>query len=253
LFKVAKSTKILLLILVAIAMLSFAFAYLYYNSKNKAEDPRVVETKFMFKRFDLLMSELDYSGALLLLDSIEALFNNIPCYRGSYETGMVFNNRASAFLSMALYEVEDSIEQQKLLGFASENLDSSIRIYTDWLNKYELFPADSITKNLEPCFNQDDKAFSNSDSKVVLKKRVEDVILAQKETKRRLSVSYTNLGIVKRHQYMQNEALECYRQAIELWGDNFTALNNFNVLMGTPPKKRTVLEKLFPPDKNKYQ
>jgi tetratricopeptide (TPR) repeat protein len=253
LFKIAKPTKILLLILFAIAILSFAFAYLYYSSKNKAEDPRVVETKFMLQRFDLLMSELNYTSALLLLDTIQAVFTNIACYRESYETGMVFNNRGSAFLSMALYEVEDSIEQQKLLGFAGENLDSSIRIYKNWLSQYEYLPADSITKILTPCFRKDDKAFSDSDSKVILKKRVEDIVLAQKETKRRLSVSYTNLGIVKRHQYLQNEAIECYKQAIDLWGDNFTARSNLNVLMGNPPKKRSVVDQLFPPDKNKYE
>ena len=249
--KIAKPTKILLTVLFSIAIISFAFAYFYYTSKNKAEDPRVVETKFMFQRFDLLMSETDYSSALLLLDTIEAVFSNIPCYRNSFETGIVLNNRGSAFLSMALYEVEDSIEQQKLLGFAVENIDSAIRIYKNWLNQYELLPAESIVKILEPCFNQEDKDFSNSNSKVVLKKRVEDVIQAQKETKRRLSVSYTNLGIVKRHQYHQNEAIECYKQAIELWDDNFTARNNFNVLMGNPPEKRSFIDQLFPPEKDK--
>ncbi len=251
-FKIAKTTKILLIALFAIALCSFAFAYLYYSSKNKAEDPRVVETKFMFQRFDFLMSELDYSSALLLLDTIEAVFNSIPCYRGSFETGIVFNNRGSAFLSMALYEVTDSSEQQKLLGFAGDNIDASVRIYKAWLNQYESLPADSITEILAPCFSKDDAAFSNSDSKVILKKRVGDIVLAQKETKRRLSVSYTNLGIVKRHQYLQNEALECYKQAIELWDDNFTARNNFNVLMGNPPEKRSILDQLFPPDKNKF-
>jgi len=252
LFKIPRTTKILLFALVAIALCSFAVAYLYYSSKNKAEDPRVVETKFMFQRFDLLMSELDYSSALLLLDTIEAVFTSVPCYRGSFETGIVFNNRGSAFLSMALYEVTDSAEQQKLLSFACESIDSSIRIYKTWLNKYESIPADSIAKILMPCFSQHDQALSNSDSKVILKKRVEDIVLAQKEMKRRLSVSYTNLGIAKRHQYLQNEAVECYKQAIELWDDNFTARNNFNVLMGNPPEKRSILDQLFPPDKNKF-
>ncbi len=205
----------------------------------------------MLQRFDMLMSELEYTSALLLLDTIEAVFNKVPCYQGSFETGMVFNNRGSAFLSMALYEVKDSIERQKLLSFAGQNTDSAISIYKKWLNQYEHLPADSISKMLTPCFRPEDPSFSNSDSKVILKKRVEDVVLAQKETKRRLSVSYTNLGIVKRHQYLQNEAIDCYKQAIELWNDNFTARNNLNVLMGNPQNKRSVFDQLFPPDKNK--
>jgi hypothetical protein len=86
----------------------------------------------------------------------------------------------------------------------------------------------------------------------IFHKRVDDLVLAQNETPRRLSVSFTNQGIVQRHLYKQNEAVESYIKAIKLWKDNFTARNNFNVLMGKPPKDRSIIDQLFPPDKNKF-
>jgi hypothetical protein len=45
--------------------------------------------------------------------------------------------------------------------------------------------------------------------------------------------------------------MESYITAIKLWKDNFTARNNFNVLMGIDPEDRSIVDQLFPPDKNK--
>ena len=76
--------------------------------------------------------------------------------------------------------------------------------------------------------------------------RVEEIQDAEKETPRRLSVSYTNLGIVYRYRKDYESAAACYRKAMDLWEDNLTAENNLNLLRGRPRKKRNFLRKLFP-------
>jgi len=243
--------KTLLLVLSGITAISFAAAYFYYRAENSAEDPRTVGAKYMLKQYDELIAEKKYSDVFSLLDSIETVFNKVPGYSTSFEPGIVYNNRGSAFLSMALYEVTDSTEKQQLLGFAQKNLDTCILIYQRWIDRYSDYTREQWLAEVSPGFSSDDPAFQGMDAEAILNKRVDDLLLAQKETPRRLSVTYTNLGIVQRHTYMQAEAMDSYILAIKLWKDNFTARNNFNVLMGIDPEDRSIVDQLFPPDKNK--
>ena len=251
-FRISTHTKRVLAGIFIIICLSLLIAYIYYNSKNKAEDPRIVQTKYMFRQFDELMKENKFSSALPLLDSIEIILMKVPGYKESYEPGIVYNNRGSAYLSMALYCSKDSIEKFRLLEISEKNIDSSIAIYNTWIEKNNNLTEAELFKNAEPFFSENDLAFKGKNIKKIIRKRAEDLALAQKETPRRLSVCYTNLGIVQRHQYKQNEAVESYIKAIKLWKENFTARNNFNVLMGKPPKDRSIIDQLFPPDKNNF-
>lgn len=252
LFRISAQTKRVLAGIFIIICTSLLVAYIYYNGKNKAEDPRIVRTKYMFRQFDELMKENKYSEALPLLDSIEIILLKVPGYKESYEPGIVYNNRGSAYLSMALYSSKDSIEKFRLLEISEKNIDSSIAIYNTWIDKNNNLSEAELSKNAEPFFSENDVAFKGRNIKKIIRKRVEDLALAQKENPRRLSVCYTNLGIVQRHQYKQNEAVESYIKAIKLWKDNYTARNNFNVLMGKPPEDRSIIDQLFPPDKNNF-
>jgi tetratricopeptide (TPR) repeat protein len=198
------------------------------------------------------MKENEFSSALPLLDSIENIFVKVPGYKESYEPGIVYNDRGSAYLSMALYGNKDSTEKFRLLELAEKNIDSAIVIYNVWLDKNSGLSKLELSQVVKPFFSENNLAFRGKNYSKIIRKRVDDLVLAQKETPRRLSVSYTNLGIVQRHQYKQNEAVESYIKAIKLWKDNFTARNNFNVLMGKPPKDRSIIDQLFPPDKNKF-
>jgi len=251
-FKISKQTKKVLVGIFIIICISVLVAYIYYNGKNKGEDPRIVQTKYMFGQFDQLMKENKFSSALPLLDSIEIILVKVPGYIESYELGIVYNNRGSAYLSMALYGSKDSTERFRLLEIAKKNIDSSIFIYNTWLAKNSVLSKNEFLKNEKTFFSENDVAFKGRNYNKILRKRAEDLVLAQKETPRRLSVCFTNLGIILRHQYKLNEAVESYIKAIELWKDNYTARNNFNVLMGKPPKDRSIIDKLFPPDKNKF-
>lgn len=252
LFRISAQTKRVLAGIFIIICTSLLVAYIYYNGKNKAEDPRIVRTKYMFRQFDELMKENKYSEALPLLDSIEIILLKVPGYKESYEPGIVYNNRGSAYLSMALYSSNDSIEKFRLLEISEKNIDSSIAIYNAWIDKNNNLTEAELSKNAEPFFSENDLAFKGRNIEKIIRKRAEDLALAQKENPRRLSVCYTNLGIVQRHQYKQNEAAESYIKAIKLWKDNYTARNNFNVLMGKPPEDRSIIDQLFPPDKNNF-
>jgi tetratricopeptide (TPR) repeat protein len=244
--------KKLIVVLSIVVVSVLVFAYFYYNEKNSAEDPRIVQAKYMLGKYDTMMAEKRYMPVFPLLDSIEFILNSVPGYKQSFEPGIVFNNRGSAYLSMALYEISDSADQQNLLYFALRNIDTSIVIYQNWLREYGQLSSEAITEKIRPFFPANDTAFSGKDYESIILKRVEDILLAQNETKRRLSVSYTNQGIVLRHQFRQEEAVESYINAIKLWKDNYTARNNFNVLMGKEPEDRSIIDKLFPPDKNKF-
>lgn len=234
-----------------IALLSFSIAWFYYQGVNKAADPRVVDTRYMLSRYDALMSEKKYPETLPLLDSIDAIFRSVSGYGASFERGIVFNNRGSAFLSMALYQETDSVLKSQMLVRAKENFDSSILIYQNWLDKFGSLSRNGLSEEAVKYFKPGDSAFHGLSYNRILEKRVDELQLAQKENVRRLSVAYTNLGIAQRHQLQQDSAMKSYIRAIELWKDNYTARNNFNVLMGLDPEDRSVIEKLFPPDKNK--
>jgi len=77
-----------------------------------------------------------------------------------------------------------------------------------------------------------------------------NIVAAQIETPRRLSVSLSNKGTIYHHMMKPDSSLTCYQLALSLWKDNRTAKSNLNVLMGGEPIKPSLIELLFPPDKN---
>lgn len=251
-FKLTLQSKKLLVVVAFISIAVFIFAYFYYSSKNNAEDPRVVNTKKMFMQYEKLVKEKQYMPALILLDSIENIFNNTPGYAESFETGIVENNRASIYISLALYEVQDITIKNNYLVQARFHANRSIEKYEQWKMLYGQLSEDSIISKIKPYFPEQSQAFAKRNYKKLFQKRVKDIVLAQKEIKRRLSVAFTNLGIIQRHQHEQSQAAESYIKALKLWKENHIAWSNLNVLFGLPPTDRGFFEKLFPPDKNKF-
>jgi len=251
-FRISKQTRILLIILVCISATGFFIAWLYYNDKNESEDPRVTKARIKLVEYDRLMKERKYSEALLTLDTIIHIYENAPGYVCSFESGMLYNNRGSVYLSMALYDsFVPAEEKMALLRLAEENIQKGIQIYTNWIDSAGKLDRDQITRNIAPFFPENDPGLPGKNHAKIIKKRVEDVVFAQTETPRRLSVSLTNLGTVQRHQFRQEEATQSYLKAMKLWEENFTARNNFNILMGLPPEDRSIIDKLFPPERIK--
>ncbi|RPH31741.1 MAG: hypothetical protein EHM93_12405 [Bacteroidales bacterium] len=250
-FKITRENRIVLIAVLSISIISFAIAYLYYSGINKSEDPRVVETKFMFGRYDASIRAKNYDNAFSILDSIEHILTKLSGYSDSYELGIIYNNRASIYISKALYEEKDSIGKKLLLDTAFVHTNKCVEHYNKWIERFGKLSEADILSEVKPHFLENDDAFKGKRYQKILSKRVKDIILAQKETPRRLSVAYTNLGIIQRHTYMQTKAIESYITAIKLWKENPAALSNLNVLYGKPSTDRSIFEKLFPPDKNK--
>lgn len=251
-FNFSNQTKKIITGVFIISCAGFLAAWIYYSGKNKAEDPRIVKTKFILREFDELMKVNEFSAALPLLDTVEAILAGVPGYIDSYEPGLIYNNRGSAYLSLSLYIIKDTTEKTRLLELAKKNVDTSIFIYNKWLDTNSALSKEALFESVKPFFPENCDAFKGRNYRKILKKRVEDLLLAQKETPRRLSVCYTNLGIILRHQFKQEEAADSYIKAIRLWKDNYTARNNFNVLMGKPPSDRSIINQLFPPDKRNF-
>jgi len=249
-FNFSRQTTILIVIVVCISCLGFLTAYIYYNYQNKSEDPRVINAREMLVKFEVLMKDRRYGEALQVMDSVAIIYEHTPGYEGSFEFGVIHNNRGSVYLTKALY---DSLiappEKTSLLDTAAVHIRKGIVIYEHWIDSVCLMNREQIESITSQFFLKNDPRLRESDLERLIDKRVEDVIFAQTETPRRLSVSLTNLGIIMRHQYKQEEAAQYYIMAIKRWKDNYTARNNLNVLMGKPPEDRSVFDKLFPPER----
>ena len=96
----------------------------------------------------------------------------------------------------------------------------------------------NITEKLSKSFKNGLPSYTLEEQQKFIDNRVEEILDSQTEINRRLSVSYTNLGIVYRYRLQYDSASICYQEALNLWERNLTAENNLNVLLGRPQKKR---------------
>lgn len=237
--------------MVSMAVAGVLIAWLYYRTENAAEDPRVMEARRMLAMYDELIREGKQEEGFKLLDSIEATYRKVPCYAESYEMGVVYNNRGSAWLTMALYKTSDSIQKAEILALAEQGIKQSITSYQHWLNRFDPLSDEQLRKEVVACFPEHDPAFRGKRYSRIINRRIRDLNLAKIETKRRLSVSYSNLGIIQRHLYQQDSAIISYLTALKLWKRNPTAKNNLNTLLGRPVEDESILQQLFPPDRRK--
>lgn len=190
------------------------------------------------------------------MDTIQKIYQEIPHYKESFELGVLHNNKAAAFITISLFK--DTVEvyylmkpyslfsKDSLLSLAEKEIKSSIDLYENWLLEYDSLNELQVKEKIQLEFLNGVEGLDNEEQEGMLSVRVEEIIEAQVETKRRLSVSYTNLGIVYRHKEEYEKAANQYIKALELWEDNLSAENNLNILLGKPLKKRTLVQRLFP-------
>ncbi len=244
-----KGTRLIIGIMVILAVVGVVIAWIYYSNINNSVDPRVRQAQVLYGRYNIYASNNDFEGVLALLDSIEYIYTSIPHYRNSYEMGVVENNRATVFLTKALSDTVREEIRQYYFALAEQHLLLSIEYYTNWLN----FPGNQTEEELKVFVEKEftaDKLLNNNEKlDAIIQNRVKEIMSARIETPRRLSVSYTNLGIIRRHENKLEEAYDYYNKALELWDDNHAARNNMNILFGKPPEKQSLLRKLFPPER----
>ena len=252
-----KKERTLILIMGVLVAVGLMVSRSYYRSINDSYDPRVVPAKKLYSGYNTLAEGNDFEGVFLLLDSIETIYNRYPHYKNSYEVGVLYNNRAAVLLTLGMYKDSilvrskyfNSLSADTLFYMAQSAVDKSVAIYELWLKKYEEKDEYEIEEILNKEFLVGLEDYSIEEIATFKKQRLTEIQDAQTENLRRLSVSYTNKGIIFRNNVQYELAVEQYKKAIDLWEQNMTAQNNLNVLLGRPLEKQTMLEKLFPPEK----
>lgn len=251
-FIINKSTRAVILIMIAFVVIGILIARTYYQGVNSSYDPRVLPAKELYQQYNKLASGNNSKELFIILDSIEAIYNHVEHYKNSYETGVVYNNKAAIYITQLLnYDSIPptlNVSKDSLSALAESMVRKSISIYEAWLKKFENSTKEEISAFLA---NDFDKGFAIAEIEKYHNQRIVEMIDAQKENKRRLSVAYTNLGVIFRQRELYTEAAGYYKKAVDLWEYNLAAENNLNALLGKPLKTRNFIQKLFPPDRNK--
>jgi tetratricopeptide (TPR) repeat protein len=244
-----------------LVLLGFGIANLFYTYQNNSVDPRIVEARDLYSKYDSYVQNNDFIAVFNLLDSIEAVYAAFPYYQTSFEIGVVQNNRAAAYLSMAIFFESNSLSldglhtlsKDSLLTLSERAAQKSISYYENWLKLYGDNSEEGLKNSLNNQFLISLENYSPKMQKRFVLKRIKEMKEAQIETPRRLSVAYTNRGIVYRHRENYKEAIVCYAKALELWDRNLAAENNLNKLMGKPVRKQNMFQKIFPPEKDNIE
>jgi len=249
-----KFPRALIYVMMALVVITIVLARSYYRGENQAVDPRIVPARKLYEGYNALASVNDYGGVISLLDTISRIYSQYPHYRESFETGVLENNRAAVYLTLglsydSLSSVYHHLGQDSLMAMGESAARRSIDIYEQWLSVFAGSGPEEIQRQVVADFEQGFNTENPQALKAYLENRVREIEDAIEETPRRLSVSYTNLGLAYRFREDYQEAASCYQQAMDLWEDNLTAENNLNILLGEPMKKRNFIQKMFPKPK----
>lgn len=253
-FVLTAGTRKLLVITSSVAVGAVLFAIFHYRGINRSEDPRVAHARELLAEYERLSGGPGSIDFFYLLDSAAVIYESVPGYEHSWEKGVIFNNRCSGLLLMAIYDtsLNDSVKKS-LIDLSITWCDSSITTYLTWRDAWGSLPEDEVARKLGLSMHADDPAFRGYNFRKIYRKRVDDIMMAQVEIDRRLSVSYTNKATAFRHLMKQDSAYHYYQEALALWSHNRTAESNLSVLMGGEPVRPGIIESLFPPDRKKRQ
>jgi tetratricopeptide (TPR) repeat protein len=251
-------TRALILIMIALVTIGILIARTYYRHQDAAVDPRIKEARVLYSRYNDYASSGDYYRVIALLDSIESIYLSSSDYSHAYEMGVLYNNRGAVQLTIALYS--DSIDkafnpyydfpEDSLINMAESNINYAIGIYNNWIYLYKGLDKDQIKFLIKPGIEAGTDLFYRDMIPDIIDARAKEIYKSIAESGRRLSVCYTNLGVIYRQRGEFEKAIRQYEKALELWDRNLDAENNINRLLGQPIKKRNIIQKLFPPDRD---
>ena len=246
-----KKTRALILVMVALTLVTVLFASWFYGNKNSAADPRVVPARELYQGYNALATSNDFTGVMQLLDTVESIYAGHNHYRNSFETGVLENNRAAVYLTLALsYDSIGSafhhLGKDSLVSLGGIHANRSLSIYKSWDQKYSGLDEAEIKEKIRAGFFQGLELATDRQKEGYLDNRVSEILDALEETPRRMSVSYTNLGMMYRVREDYESAALSYKEAMDLWEDNLTAENNLNLLLNRPLEKRNMIQKMFP-------
>ncbi len=250
-----KPLRALIFVMMALVVITILIAQRYYKSKNTSVDPRIVPARELYETYNSLAVNSDYEAVIGLLDSIKNIYKQFPHYYGSFETGVLENNRAAVYITIGL--TYDSINTSfhamgldSLMILGESAVRNSISIYEKWTGLYSGKTEAEIREEIKESFAEGLEGYSQKEINLFFENRVAEILASLEEAPRRLSVSYTNLGIIYRYKEDYQSAAAHYEKAIKLWEENLTAENNLNILLGRPLTKRTFIQKMFPKPKD---
>ena len=87
-----KSTRALILIMCALVFFGVLISHFYYKNSNESVDPRVVDARKLYEKYNSYTQANDFNAIFTLMDSIEMIYSGIEHYNNSYETGVLYNN-----------------------------------------------------------------------------------------------------------------------------------------------------------------
>jgi tetratricopeptide (TPR) repeat protein len=212
----------------------------------------------MYGRYDTYTGSGDYRLIFALLDSLENVYLATEHYAGAFETGVVLNNRAAALITLVLGEGKippemnpcSSLSNDSIMTLARSYAKQAETLYLRWQQRFVGLTTEEIRGAVREQFLADLNADSKKAAERYLDSRVKEIERSVAETDRRLSVCYTNQGIIQRHFEDYEGAAQLYNKALDLWDRNLSAENNLNLLLGRPPVKRNIIQKLFPPPRD---
>ena len=253
----AHSLRTLFLVMVAVVIIGVVLAKSYYGNINRSIDPRIAQARELYSRYDQVARTGDFYRIFELLDSVEQIYVETEHYRGSFEIGVLENNRAAALLTIALYgdsiaETNNpfhGVEADSVVLLAGSHALKAIHRYDTWNLNFVGMSVEEIRDMIKPGFVDGLESADPRQIERFLSNRVKEIETALGENNRRLSVCHTNLGVIYRYQGNYVEAVEQYENALLLWDRNLDAENNLNKLLNKPVKKRNILQKIFPPDR----
>lgn len=250
--------RTLILTMMAVVIIGLLIARSYYGKTNASIDPRIRVARLLYESYDGLARAGDFQGVFSLLDSIEQIYAATAHYRNSFELGVLENNRAAAHLTIAIYR--DSVPAKvfpfaelstdSLLSLAESHVRKAIALYENWNTRYKNKSTDELWNITRNEFQVGLEGFDPEEIEAFQETRIKEIEESKRENERRLSVAFTNLGLVYRYRGDYTGAVMYYEKALALWDRNLDAENNLNKLLNRPLKKRNFIQKMFPPDKN---
>ena len=256
-----KQTRAIIMMMIALSAIVLIFFYFYYKNENNKVDPRIKDARIMYEKYNLAAADNNFINTFLYLDSIDLIYRSVTHYQSSFERGVLLNNKCAAIITIVL--IKDStdasifpmeyrnLETDSLLILAKQDLQLSFMIYNEWYQIYENKSESEVKEIIRKDFFIDLEHYDVDRKEAFLQHRYEEVTTALLEKNRRLSVNYTNQGMVYRLQGKYEEAILAYKEAMDLWSDNLAAENNINKLMHRPIKEKSTIEKIFPKDREK--
>ncbi len=231
--KITKSGKIIIFIAVLIVISVVFISIFYYRAAKKSEDPRITETIIQYSKYDEMIKNKDYNNAFKILDSIGMIYSKYDDYKNSYEVGLLQNSKAVIYITLAVSEHNDSLKRN-FLDSAKFFASKSIIIFEQWLREFAQLSRNEIIIKIDEYHMPEDTIFKSKNLVDIINKRVDNIVKAQKETPKHLSIAYTNLGSVYQYFGENKLAILNNRKALEIWSGNKTAKNNINILIDRP-------------------